>query len=40
MIVVVIVVVYFIIFIYIIVEGVGPVPVQFLVRNSSKKKYD
>ena len=35
--VVAVVVVYFIFFIYIIVEGVGPIPVQFLYRNSSKK---
>ena len=27
------------IYIYSIVEGVGPLPVQFLVRNSSKQKY-
>ena len=35
--VVVVVVVHFILFIYIIVEGVGPVSVQFIYRISSKK---
>ena len=34
---VVVVVVHFIIFIYIIVEGVGPIPVQFLYRKFSLK---